>query len=374
MQNANLAIDINDANSSHSMYSPTASLNLMDPSISYIYLQPIPRNHNELNMPDSSTYTLEDNRYRTAHSMGLAAEQDAYLLASFQSVIVTETNLVASDIVQLEAGNVPQDIPPLHFNILQNSFMPYDKLMKDESSRTVAIKVGHYGPDLVRLYFKHVHPVYCVVSKVRFLQAYKDDKLSIPTSLRAVVYALGSAYWEQDSVLKSTPRPFQQWELFLPAQVSLERELEAPNLWKLQACLLMSHDRAAGNNVFETPRTWTISAQSVACAQMIGLHRDPTNWKIASWEKSLRKKLWWATYVTDTWSSVSHGNPPLVYPTSFTTPNLDMSDMDFDENVPGGLRDMIEGDCVDFEVSSAARFVELVKLTQLLHKLIDTAL
>lgn len=373
-QDVNALVDPVDANSSHSIYSPTTSINFMDPWISYIYLHPIPRNHSELMMPNPSTYTLEDNKNRTAHSMGLAAEQDAYLLASFPSVIVTETNLVASDIVQVEAKNVPRETIPLHFNILQNSFMPYDKLMKDDASHTIALKVGRHGPDLVRLYFKHVHPMYCIVSKVRFLRAYNDDKLSIPTSLRAAVYALGSAYWEQDSTLKATPRPFQQWELFLPAQVSLERELEAPNLWRMQACLLMSHDRAAGNTVFETPRIWTTSAQTVACAQMIGLHRDPSDWKLASWEKSLRKKLWWATYVTDTWCSVSHGNPPLIYPMSFTTSDVDMSDMEFDEDVPDDLRNMVDKGSVGFEISNAARFVELVKLTQLLHALIDTAL
>ncbi|KAL2427591.1 hypothetical protein ABEF91_002113 [Exophiala dermatitidis] len=318
-------------------------------------------------------HTLEDGKDLTAHSIGLSAEQDTNLLASFRSVIINETNRVDGDIFQVHPGSATTGTPPLHFYILRDWFMPYDDRIKDESSQVIESKVGSFGPSLVNLYFKYVHPVYCVVSKVRFLRAYKQDKHSIPASLRGVIYGLGAVYWKQDPTLKGITRPFEQYELFHAAQASLERELEAPNLWNLQACLLMLHEKAAGNGTFETPRTWTLSAQAVACAQMIGLHRDPTDWNIAPWEKSLRKKLWWATYITDMWSSVSHGNPPHIYRTSYTTSNLNMEDLKFDEDVPEELQDMVDITSVSFDVSTAARFLEHVGLTQILHKLLNTA-
>ncbi|KIW90259.1 uncharacterized protein Z519_08903 [Cladophialophora bantiana CBS 173.52] len=332
-----------------------------------------PPSSNEVHVLEPKVHTLEDGKDMTAHCLGLSAEQDTHLLASFRSVIMNETNRVAGDIIQVYPGSPATGTPPLHFFILRDWFMPYDNRIKEESSREIEFKVGTHGPSLVRLFFKHVHPVYCVVSKVRFLRAYKEDKLSIPASLRGVVYGMGAVYWKQDPVLRTVHRPFEQYELFLAAQTSLERELEAPNLWKLQACLLMLHEKAAGNGTFETPRTWTLSAQAVACAQMIGLHRDPSTWNIAPWEKSLRKKLWWATYVTDTWASVSHGNPFLIHATTYTTSNLDMDDLRFDEDVPGDLKDMVDVASASFDVSTAARFLELVKLTQILHNLLDTA-
>lgn len=335
---------------------------------------PRPTSSNGAYLAEPKVHTLEDGKNLTAHSMGLSAEQDTNLLASFWSVIISETDRVDGDVIQVYSGNAAAGRAPLHFCILRDSFMPYDNQIRDESSQTIEFKVGSYGPDLVRLYFKYVHPVYCAVSKVRFLRAYREDKLSIPASLRGVIYGLGAVYWEQDPVLRKIPRPFEQYELFQPAQASLERELDAPNLWKMQACLLMLHEKAAGNHTFETPRTWTLSAQAVACAQMIGLHRNPSDWNIAPWEKSLRKKLWWATYVTDMWSSVSHGNPPHIYQASYTTSNLEMDDLRFDEDVPEDLRDMIDVTSASFDVSTAARFLEHVKLTQILHKLLDTAL
>lgn len=306
--------------------------------------------------------------------MGLSAEQDTHLLASFPSFIMNEMNGVGGEIVQVYAGNAAAGKPPIHFCILEDSFMPWDNRIRDAASDSIETKVAPYGPDLVRLYFKHVHPVYCVVSKVRFLRAYNNEKLSIPASLRGAVYGLAAVFWSQDPNLSGITCPFEQYELFHAAQASLERELDAPNLWKLQACLLMMHEESASNHTFQTPRTWTLSSQAVACAQMAGLHRDCSDWRIAPWEKSLRKKLWWATYITDAWSSVSHGNPPHIYPGSYTTSPPEMDDLKFDEDVPDDLRHMVEPENANFDVSTAARFLETVSLTQILHSLLDTAL
>jgi hypothetical protein len=358
----------------NTLLSPATSVEQMRMRDHFVNLYPSTPNRNDGRFLEPKIYTLEDNKNQTAHSMGLSAEQDTNLLATYRSVIINETNRVAGDIIKVFPGDVNEGAPPLHFYILSDLFMPYDIRIKEESSQLIESKVEYHGPSLVRLYFKHVHPVYCIVSKVRFLRAYKEDKLSIPASLRGVIYGLGAVFWNHDPELSTIPRPFEQHELFLAAQTSLERELEAPNLWKMQACLLMLHERAAGNSIFETPRTWTLSAQAVACAQMIGLHRDPSKWSIAPWEKSLRKKLWWATYVTDMWSSVSHGNPPHIHKDFYGTTILDMEDLRSDEDVPDDLCDMIDMSSASFDVSTAARFLELVKLTRITGDLLQASL
>lgn len=354
--------------------SPETRVDDMDVQDGLVNGQRQPPSRADILLLETKTHTLEDGKALTAHSMGLSAEQDTNLLASFRSLIINETNRVDGDIIQVDGGNAATGAPPIHFTILRDWFMPYDDRIKDESSQIIETKVASHGPSLVCLYFKHVHPVYCAISKVRFLRAYKKDKLNIPASLRGVIYGLGAGYWKQDPRLRTIPCPFEQYELFQVAQASLERELEGPDLWKLQACLLMLHEKAAINGTFETPRIWTLSAQAVACAQMIGLHRDPSNWNIDPWEKSLRKKLWWATYVTDIWSSVSHGNPPHIYRASYTTSTLDLDDLKFDEDVPRDLRDMVDVTSANFDLSTGVRFLELVRLTQILHNLLDTAL
>ncbi|KAJ9646860.1 hypothetical protein H2204_000552 [Knufia peltigerae] len=356
-----------------SLYSPTAYLRSIDirgdqPRSGFIAV-----NSHEPQVGEPVVQTLEDGKDMTAHSLGLCSEQDANLLASFRSVIMNESNRIAGDIMQVHPGDFERGTPPVHFFILRDWFMPYDNRIKDEASRLIESVVEPYGPDLVRLYFKHVHTVNCVVSKVRFLRAYKEDRLSIPASLRGAIYGMGGVFWNQDPVLKTVTRNFEQYELFQAAQASLERELEAPNLWRTQACLLMIHEKAANNTTFETPRLWTLSGRAVSCAQMVGLHRDPSDWNIAPWEKSLRKKLWWSTYVTDMWTSVSHGNPPHIYRASYTTAELNMNDLQVDEDVPEDLADMVDETSTLFDASTAARFLEMVKLTQILHTVLETS-
>lgn len=316
-------------------------------------------------------YTLEDNENRTAHSMGLCAEQDTNLLASFRSVIMNEKDGVSADMIQVSPGNEDQNIPPIHFNVLHDEFQPADDIAKARASESIEAMVSPHGLTLVRLFFKHVHPVYCVVSKTRFLRAYASDKLQIPASLRGAVYGLGSMFWKHEPA-QDGPLHFDLHDLFQEAHSSLQREFHAPNLWKLQACLLLLYERPADNATIETPCTWVFSAHTVACSQMIGLHRDPTLWQIAPWEKSLRRRLWWSTYVADIWSSICHGNPPLIYRDSFTTAPPDIDDLAFDENVPEELRSMVDESSSDVDISTSARFLQMVNLSRILHDLVDS--
>ncbi|KAL1837396.1 hypothetical protein VTK73DRAFT_4707 [Phialemonium thermophilum] len=358
---------------------------------------------------NTTVQTLEDGVGLTAHSMGLSAEQDTELLASFRSAVINETNNVDADIVQVCAGDRTGHRPPVHFSVLRDDFDPFDNIAKNAASDRIEAAVAGHADTLVRLYFRHVHPVYPVVSKTRFLRAYARDKTSIPASLRGAIYGLASNFWAHarsnhaaaatvpasspssssaaaaaahsplscSSRLSSThtqQRGFNQHELFEDALGSLQREFHGPNLWVLQASLLLIHETPADNATIESPRVWMLASQAVACAQMIGLHRDPTDWAIAPWEKALRRKLWWATFATDVWSSVSHGNPPHIYPASFTTPALSMDDLSFDEDVPPDLHYLVDATSAHLDVSACARFFEGITVARLVHNLLLSSL
>ncbi|KAJ5125731.1 hypothetical protein N7448_005048 [Penicillium atrosanguineum] len=303
--------------------------------------------------------------------MGLCAEQDTDLLASFRSVIMNEKDGVSADMIQVRAGNEDQNISPIHFNVLHDEFQPADDIAKARASETIEEMVSPHGLTLVRLFFKHVHPVYCVVSKTRFLQAYASNKRQIPASLRGAVYGLASMFWKHKPA-QDGPLQFDLHDLFQEAHSSLQREFHAPNLWKLQACLLLLYERPADNATIETPCTWVFSAHTVACSQMIGLHRDPAFWQIAPWEKSLRRRLWWSTYVADIWSSICHGNPPLIYNESFTTAPPSIDDLAFDEDVPEEMRYMVDESSSDVDISTSARFLQMVNLSRILHDLVGS--
>ena len=304
--------------------------------------------------------------------MGLTAEQDTQLLDTFRSVVLSEREEIDAGFIQVSPGDARSHAPPVHFLLLQDGFPEHTNLALQKASEAIEATVEPHGPALVRLYFRHVHTTYPVVSKGRFLRLYKSARESIPASLRGAIYALASSFWHSDQSLEQ-PCPFPQHVLATYAADVLRRELEAPNLFKLQACFLLLHMRPPDIDSVETPSLWILAAQATACAQMIGLHRDPTHWDIPDWEKALRKKLWWATYVTDCWTAVCHGNPPHISSTSFNTATLDINDMRWDEDFEDDLQNLVDPADMNFKVVVGARFIASVELAKLLRVVLDSA-
>ena len=90
--------------------------------------------------------------------------------------------------------------------------------------------------------------------------------------------------------------------------------------------------------------------------------------------KSLQKKLWWATFVTDKWSFLGRGNPSHIPQSSFDTTDLTLEDLLVDEDVlglPYG-RILLESDRGPNH-ARAVNFLETVKLARLLSTLLDYA-
>lgn len=305
--------------------------------------------------------------------MGPAAEQDTYVLDSIPSGILSSPDDIDADMIQVYAGTKYPWDPPVHFCLLQDEFAPNENAVKQAASDAIESLVGQHGPVLVRLYFKHIHPVLPILSKGRFLKQYATDKTKLPASLRGAVYALASVFENKDTSLREV-LPFKQHQLVHHATDSLQRELDSPNLAKLQASLLLLHVKPNHVDSIEHPRTWTSTAQAVATAQMIGLHQDAERWSLAPWEKTLRRKLWWATYIADVWSAVCHGNPPHIYPASFNTSAVTMEDLRSDEDLSEDLQMMVDPPGHRFQVSAGARFLELVKISENMRELIDYSL
>ena len=304
--------------------------------------------------------------------MGLAAEQDTYLLDAFRCLILSEEDEIDADILQVYPGQHQSD-PPIHFVMLLNENPDFTSRGKAAASEAIEKLVWPHSDNLVRLYFKHVHPVYPIVSKGRFLHAYASLKMRIPASLRGAVYALACIFWHRDPSLNS-PCPVQQWELVDHAHEALRREQENLSLFTLQACLLLHHVSAPAIDSIETSSMWTLSCQATAISQMLGLHHHPGLWNIAPWEKRLRKKMWWAVYWADCWSSVCHGNPSHISPTSFNTLPPDLDDAMADEDVPENLRHLIEPEDPTLKTAIGARFLEMTKIALILREILDRGL
>lgn len=308
--------------------------------------------------------TLEDNEELTAHFLGPSSEQDGCLLDTFKSSILSERPGTDASIIQVSDGNLTIGQPPTHFLLLKDEFPDHVNHAKNAISESIERKVWPHGPALVRLYFKHVHPVYPVLSKSRFLRQYSTAKDELPPSLRGAVYALASVFWNSDESPGKDSVHLKQYELSDLAHSSLRHELEAPDLAKLQSCLLLLHNTPPEMDSVETPSIWMQAAQATACAQMIGLHKDPSDWSIAVWEKRIRRRLWWAVFVADCWASICHGNPSHISPDSFDTSPLEEDDVRSDEIVPEDFCYLVEPENQTPRVADVVRFMRLVELSR----------
>ncbi|KAG0651918.1 putative transcriptional regulatory [Hyphodiscus hymeniophilus] len=317
-------------------------------------------------LTDDTEHSLEDSKDFTAHFIGLSGEQDTNGLASVRYNVLNETNFVDFNVRQVYPGDLGRGIAPIHFTILHDNFPERDQRAKRLASDAIERHVGVHGDVLVKLYFKFVHPILPILSKSRTLKSYATNKLDIPASLRGAVYGLACAFLTQDPTLKDVP-PISQAVLFEHAHAAVNRELDSPKLSTLQACLLILHQQPEVNATTESPRLWALACQATACAQSLGLHQDPLSWKMAPWEKKLRKKLWWAVYLTDRWTSICHGSTPHILDDSFDTSDLDVEDLSCDENVTGLLGcNIVSDEDQRLSLTQSLRFLELVRLTRLL--------
>ncbi|KAL1839806.1 hypothetical protein VTK73DRAFT_3912 [Phialemonium thermophilum] len=73
---------------------------------------------------------------------------------------------------------------------------------------------------------------------------------------------------------------------------------------------------------------------TVALAMSLGLHLEPRPWGIPAWEKRLRRRLWWAVYLEDKWTSLLLGRPPIIRPDEWDVLDLDEGDF-FDDDDHG---------------------------------------
>ncbi|WVQ70403.1 uncharacterized protein L199_008630 [Kwoniella botswanensis] len=95
----------------------------------------------------------------------------------------------------------------------------------------------------------------------------------------------------------------------------LDNEYRQPRLQTLQLAIMdiwgRPNQNPGGNH--------TAICRAIGAAQVLGLHKDSSQWRLPRWERSTRKRIWWLIYVADKWNSLTYGRPSNV-PTETTVP------------------------------------------------------
>jgi hypothetical protein len=217
--------------------------------------------------------------------------------------------------------------------------------------------VAPHGGKLIDLYFSVVHPAFPVLQKYVFIEKYERDFREIPAPLLAAVYIMAINWWHHCEELSHLPPPDVK-ELEGLAQTSLSDAMCRPKLSTVEAALVLAQ-RPGGEQ-------WAATAQIVAVSQELGLHLDCSNWMIPPWEKGLRRRLAWALYMQDKWSSLIHGRPSHLFAANWAVRSLtvhDFPDVDWDEDNVEEKEDVEEGRLV---------FMRFLKLTEILSEILDS--
>lgn len=231
-----------------------------------------------------------------------------------------------------------------------------------ETLRQIEHCVQPHGPILLELYFRIVHPSFPIIQKHLFVERYRNGDRSFTPALMAGMYILALNWWSLDPRLAHVPRP-DVARLEALAMSSLSKSMEKPKLSTVQAGLLLLQRPEADN--------WSLTTQLVAVGQELGLHLDCTGWSIPRWEAGLRKRIAWALYMQDKWSSLIHGRPSHIFGANWAVQPI--ADDDFKEEGDGyENRNAETEDEQEENFRGQTLFAQMIGLTQIMAEVMDT--
>lgn len=188
------------------------------------------------------------------------------------------------------------------------------------------------GARLIKLYFKYINPYFPVLSPFSMFQEdylSEDALFALPLSLKAALYASALPYMVYDDVLSTmldVNLPTAK-SLYRMAWTAITQEIHTPRLSTLQSCLLLLQRDNIDRYVQGSPFQWSLLAWTVSLCQTLGLPTDCSNLHgMPVWEKGLRKRLWWATYVLDKWNLATAGLASHIHKDDYDVPSLTDAD------------------------------------------------
>jgi len=231
-----------------------------------------------------------------------------------------------------------------------------------EAINEIARIVGPHGSALVDLYFKVVHPSFPIVQKHVFLERFRTSLHNVSPPLLAGMYILALNWWSHDPNLASKPRPdIHQLESI--ASRTLTAAMQRPKLSTVQAGLLMLQRPEADS--------WSLTTQLVAIGQELGLHLDSSAWSIPLWERGIRKRIAWALYMQDKWSSLIHGRPSHIFAANWAVKAMSDADVTEDSQVNPNFANESDEEKEDIE-QGLLLFTQMINLTSIMAEIMDT--
>ncbi|CAG7918661.1 unnamed protein product [Penicillium olsonii] len=216
--------------------------------------------------------------------------------------------------------------------------------------------VAPYGATLIEKFFDHVHPSFPIMIEEAFRQSYRERRGLSPLLL-ASVYVLTLKFVDVGATSQTARKP-DAARLEATALKLLMESLPSPSVSTIQAGLLLTQK--------STLATASLNGQLVTAGFEVGLHQDCTNWRMETWEKGLRKRLAWALYQQDKWSSLVNGRPSHIFAFNWTV--KDLVEQDFSDAFASGTDSSHDETAVGH---GPLLFCHMVALTTILSDILD---
>lgn len=256
-----------------------------------------------------------------AFLLGEAGEADPYLLRH-PSLAAHSGNMTFRQIHRdknpSKEGQPLDTERPLVFMLGEHSlYDKYEPRVEDTVLNGIRKELERISDDigirLVMLYFEHIYPYFPILSRSQMLaggREIKETLSSLPLSLKASLYASAIPFMVYDDYLSTIldVDPPSTQTLNRMAWTAITHEAHTPHLSTLQSCLLLLQRDNVAQFVQCSPFHLSLVAWTVGLSQTLGLSTDCSTWQgIPAWEKRLRRRLWWATYVLDKWMLLTAG-------------------------------------------------------------------
>ena len=152
---------------------------------------------------------------------------------------------------------------------------------------------------LIQNYLDIIHPAYPVLP---------DINQTTPPYLLGAIYTSALIF-----TTNQVSTSINAWAIL---HVATHPDFDKPKLSTIAANLLDLNGRPSMD-----PRgNYIVLARTIAQAQLLGLHLDPTDWSIPGWERDLRIRLWWGCVIHSSSLAVYESKPLHISPADTDVP------------------------------------------------------
>nr|XP_031858132.1 uncharacterized protein CI109_006473 [Kwoniella shandongensis]KAA5525204.1 hypothetical protein CI109_006473 [Kwoniella shandongensis] len=260
---------------------------------------------------------LQTNDLEESHFLGSSAMQDLTLLMDTTQAQTT------ADSTNSPFRQVSKD-PRTHVFFVKSPAFVYGKGMTGSATifERVCSMLGTGWPEaLMQKFIQVTLPAFPILNTMRLIAACNSQREAGPLPHALLCGIMGHSI-EYEPAVKHLFKGI--WKEVVAAE---DEEYRQPRLQTLQLAIISLTTRPSQAHAVNAMSL----ARSVSIAHMIGLHLDCSDWRLPRWERSVRKRVWWALLIMDKWIAMIHGRPSLIQKINRSVPLPTLDDTDWGE-------------------------------------------